>query len=80
MGTLTRAIGVLVVKAIGSFAQKPIRVSLDVCRQTLEMNFIGVVAITQALLPLIHRSKSGRILNMSHALGLLLIVHKPNYH
>jgi NAD(P)-dependent dehydrogenase (short-subunit alcohol dehydrogenase family) len=45
--------------------QQPSEVSLDIIRQTLETNFIGVVAITQALLPLIHKSETGRIVNMS---------------
>jgi NAD(P)-dependent dehydrogenase (short-subunit alcohol dehydrogenase family) len=38
---------------------------LDIIRQTLETNFIGAVAITQMLLPLIQRSKAGRIVNVS---------------
>jgi NAD(P)-dependent dehydrogenase (short-subunit alcohol dehydrogenase family) len=45
--------------------QKPSEVSLDIVRQTLETNFIGVIATTQMLLPLIHKSESGRIVNMS---------------
>lgn len=45
--------------------QKPSEVSLDIVRQTLETNFIGVIATTQMLLPLIYKSESGRIVNMS---------------
>lgn len=47
----------------------PSEVSLDIIRQTLETNFIGVVAITQALLPLIYKSDAGRIVNMSSGRG-----------
>lgn len=51
--------------------QQPSEVSLDIIRQTLEINFIGVVAITQALLPLIRKSEAGRIVNMSSGRGSL---------
>jgi NAD(P)-dependent dehydrogenase (short-subunit alcohol dehydrogenase family) len=51
--------------------QQPSEVSLDTIRQTLETNFIGAVAITQALLPLIHKSEAGRIVNISSGRGSL---------
>lgn len=51
--------------------QQPSQVSIDLIRQTLETNFIAAVAVTQALLPLIHRSESGRIVNMSSGRGSL---------
>jgi NAD(P)-dependent dehydrogenase (short-subunit alcohol dehydrogenase family) len=60
--------------------QQPSKVSLDIIRKTLETNFIGVVAITQALLPLIYRSEAGRIVNMSSGRGSLTQHSDPNCH
>jgi NAD(P)-dependent dehydrogenase (short-subunit alcohol dehydrogenase family) len=51
--------------------QQPSKVSLTVIRETLETNFISVIAITQVLLPLIRRSEAGRIVNMSSGRGSL---------
>jgi NAD(P)-dependent dehydrogenase (short-subunit alcohol dehydrogenase family) len=51
--------------------QKPSKVSLDIIKQTLETNFIGAIAVTQILLPLIHNSEAGRIVNMSSGRGSL---------
>jgi len=44
-------------------------VSEDVLRETFEVNFFAVVALTQTLLPLIRRSPAGRIVNVSSILG-----------
>lgn len=60
--------------------QKSSEVSLEVIRQTLETNFIGAVAITQALLPLIYKSEAGRIVNMSSGRGSLTQHSDPNCH
>ena len=51
--------------------QKPSEISLNVVRQTLETNFIGAIATTQMLLPLIFKSEAGRIVNMSSGRGSL---------
>lgn len=47
-------------------------------RQILETNFIGVLAVTQALLPLLRRSPSGRIVNLSSPLGSMAIARDPS--
>jgi NAD(P)-dependent dehydrogenase (short-subunit alcohol dehydrogenase family) len=60
--------------------QQPSEISLDIIRQTLETNFIGAVAITQALLPLIHKSEAGRIVNMSSGRGSLTQHSDPSCH
>lgn len=60
--------------------QKSSEVSLEVIRRTLETNFIGAVAMTQALLPLIHKSEAGRIVNMSSGRGSLTQHSDPNCH
>ncbi len=48
-------------------------VTPDVLRQTFETNFFAVVALTQALLPLIRKSAAGRIVNLSSLLGSLTL-------
>lgn len=40
-------------------------------KQTFETNFFSVVVLTQILLPLIRKSKAGRIVNMSSIMGSL---------
>jgi NAD(P)-dependent dehydrogenase (short-subunit alcohol dehydrogenase family) len=41
----------------------------DSLRKTFDTNFFAVVEITQALLPLLHKSPAGRIVNLSSILG-----------
>lgn len=60
--------------------QQPSQVGLDIIRQTFETNFIGVVAVTQALLPLIYNSGAGRIVNMSSGRGSLTQHSDPSCH
>jgi NAD(P)-dependent dehydrogenase (short-subunit alcohol dehydrogenase family) len=60
--------------------QQPSKVSLTVIRETLETNFISVIAITQVLLPLIRRSEAGRIVNMSSGRGSLTQHSDPECH
>ena len=49
--------------------KKPSEQSLDVWRKTFETNLFGLIATTQALLPLLRKSASGRIVNLSSILG-----------
>lgn len=43
--------------------------SAEVLHDTFDINFFGVIEITQALLPLIRKSPAGRIVNLSSILG-----------
>ena len=43
--------------------------SAEVLRKTFDTNFFAVVALTQALLPLLRKSEAGRIVNLSSILG-----------
>jgi NAD(P)-dependent dehydrogenase (short-subunit alcohol dehydrogenase family) len=43
--------------------------TLDAWRKTFDTNVFGLVATTQAFLPLLRRSKAGRIVNLSSLLG-----------
>jgi NAD(P)-dependent dehydrogenase (short-subunit alcohol dehydrogenase family) len=47
-------------------------------RQTFDTNFFAVVALTQALLPLIRKAPAGRIVNLSSILGSLTLHSDPS--
>lgn len=47
-------------------------------RETFETNFFGLIAVTQAMLPLIRRSAAGRIVNLTSILGSLAEHSDPN--
>jgi NAD(P)-dependent dehydrogenase (short-subunit alcohol dehydrogenase family) len=51
--------------------------SLDVWRRTFETNFFGVIATTQAFLPLLRKSAAGRIVNLSSILGSISLQATP---
>lgn len=53
-------------------------VSLDTLRKTFEINYFGLVAVTQAFMPLIRKSKAGRIVNLSSILGSIAEHADPN--
>jgi NAD(P)-dependent dehydrogenase (short-subunit alcohol dehydrogenase family) len=48
-------------------------VSSRALRETFDVNFFGLVEVTQAFLPLIRRSDAGRIVNVASILGSLTI-------
>jgi NAD(P)-dependent dehydrogenase (short-subunit alcohol dehydrogenase family) len=52
--------------------------SLDEVRREFEVNFFGVIAVTQAFLPLLRRG-SGRIVNMSSVAGMLATPFLSSY-
>ncbi|RGP35549.1 SDR family oxidoreductase [Pseudotabrizicola alkalilacus] len=49
----------------------PGKASLAAVRRVMETNFIGTLAVTQAMLPLLRKSPAGRIVNLSSSLGSL---------
>jgi NAD(P)-dependent dehydrogenase (short-subunit alcohol dehydrogenase family) len=51
---------------------------MTVLRDTFETNFFAVVALTQALLPLLHKSEAGRIVNLSSILASLKLHATPD--
>jgi NAD(P)-dependent dehydrogenase (short-subunit alcohol dehydrogenase family) len=48
-------------------------------RQVLDINFFGVLAVTQAMLPLVRNAASGRIVMVSSGLGSLTWNADPNW-
>ncbi len=53
-------------------------VTPEILRRTFETNFFAVVALTQALLPLIRKAPAGRIVNLTSILGSLTIHSDPS--
>ena len=58
-------------------AQDPTTLDLDVLRTVLDTNVLGVVRVTNALLPLLRRAPSPRIVNMSSDMGSLTLQTGP---
>jgi len=54
--------------------------ALDAIEKTVRVNFIGSVAVTQAMLPLLRKAPSARIVNVSSGLGSLTKNADPNSH
>jgi NAD(P)-dependent dehydrogenase (short-subunit alcohol dehydrogenase family) len=54
---------------VDEFGRKPSEQTLDTWRKTFDTNLFAVVAVTRALLPLLHRSVAARIVNVSSLLG-----------
>lgn len=63
---------------IFDFADGPPGVaSIDAVRRVMEVNFIGTLAVTQAMLPLLRQAPAGRIVNVSSSLGSLTLNGDP---
>ena len=60
-------------------ASKASQASLDEIRTIFETNVLGVLAVTQAMLPLIRLSDAGRIINISSAVGSLALNSDPDF-
>ncbi|MEU4286511.1 SDR family oxidoreductase [Nocardiopsis dassonvillei] len=58
-------------------AQDPTTLDLDVLREVLDTNVFGVVRVTNAMLPLLGRASSPRIVNMSSNMGSLTLRTGP---
>lgn len=56
----------------------PSKASLDAVRRVMDTNFIGTLAVTQAMLPLIRSAPAGRIVNLSSSLGSLTLNGDPD--
>lgn len=56
----------------------PGKASLEAVRRVMETNFLGTLAVTQAMLPLLRKSQAGRIVNLSSSLGSLTLNGDPS--
>jgi NAD(P)-dependent dehydrogenase (short-subunit alcohol dehydrogenase family) len=63
---------------IGEWGGKPSDVDLAKVREIYETNLFGPIALTQAMLPLLRKSKHGRIVNVSSSLGSLTLATQPD--
>ena len=52
--------------------------SPDAVRRILNTNFVGTLAVTQAMLPLLRKSPAARIVNLSSSLGSLALNGDPD--
>jgi NAD(P)-dependent dehydrogenase (short-subunit alcohol dehydrogenase family) len=57
----------------------PSTASLDDVRAVFETNVLGVIAVTQAMLPLLRAAPAGRIVNVSTRLGSLTAITDPAF-
>ncbi|MET3545689.1 NAD(P)-dependent dehydrogenase (short-subunit alcohol dehydrogenase family) [Paenibacillus favisporus] len=55
----------------------PSQLELSVLKETFETYFFGMFAVTRAMLPLLKKSPSGRIVNLSSGLGSLTMNSDP---
>src|SRR6266545_3605208 len=53
--------------------------SLDEVRAVFETNVFGVIAVTQAMLPLLREAPAGRIVNVSSRVGSMTVISDPAY-
>jgi NAD(P)-dependent dehydrogenase (short-subunit alcohol dehydrogenase family) len=58
--------------------QRPSQVPVEALARTFATNVYAIVALTNALLPLIRRSAAGRIVNLSSGLGSLALTSDPD--
>jgi NAD(P)-dependent dehydrogenase (short-subunit alcohol dehydrogenase family) len=61
----------------GGWAGKPSETSVAALRTVYETNVFGVVAVTNAMLPLLRRAPAGRIVNLSSELGSITETMNP---
>ena len=62
-----------------SRSTRPSNVSLDEVRTVLETNVFGVLAVYQAMLPLLREAPAARIVNVSSGVGSLTLNSDPAY-
>lgn len=55
----------------------PSSASIEAVRRVMDINFIGALAVTQAMLPLLKEAPAGRIVNLSSSLGSLTLNADP---
>jgi NAD(P)-dependent dehydrogenase (short-subunit alcohol dehydrogenase family) len=67
--------------SVEEYAQstRPSVVSLDEVRAAFETNVFGVLAVTQAMLPLLREAPAARVVNVSSGVGSLTRVADPAY-
>ena len=62
----------------GGMPQNPTEVDPETVRTVVDTNVIGVIRVTNAMLPLLRRSAAPRIVNMSSSVGSLTLQNAPD--
>ncbi len=62
---------------VDTFGRKVSEQGIDIWRKTFDTNVFGLIATTQAFLPLLHTSDAGRIVNVSSMLGSMALHSDP---
>ena len=57
----------------------PTQAEEDAVMRTMQTNFMGALSVTRRMLPLIHKSPAGRIVNVSSGLGSLTLNADPKW-
>jgi NAD(P)-dependent dehydrogenase (short-subunit alcohol dehydrogenase family) len=57
--------------SIGAVESSPSTAKMADIRATFDVNFFGLIAVTQAMVPLMKKSEAGRIVNLTSILGSL---------
>jgi NAD(P)-dependent dehydrogenase (short-subunit alcohol dehydrogenase family) len=63
---------------IGDFGATPSGADLAKVREVYDTNVFGPMALIQAMLPLLRKSKHGRIVNVSSSLGSITLAGQPD--
>lgn len=81
LGERTDSLDVLINNAgiRGVFPQPPSSVSVDEIRKVFDTNFFGAIAVTQAFLGLLKKSKAPRIVNVTSGLASLTLHNDPSW-
>lgn len=64
--------------ARGDGSGRPSETTLRTLREVFETNVFGIVAVTNAMLPLLRRAPSGRIVNLSSEVGSITAMTNPD--
>jgi NAD(P)-dependent dehydrogenase (short-subunit alcohol dehydrogenase family) len=65
--------------AIAQDTAPPSQTSIDLMRRTYETNVFGLLAVTQAMLPLLRKAPAARIVNMSSGAGSFARTTSPDW-
>jgi NAD(P)-dependent dehydrogenase (short-subunit alcohol dehydrogenase family) len=57
----------------------PSKVNIQTVQAVMQTNYVGTVAVTQAMLPLLQRSGKAQIINVSSELGSVSLHNDPNW-
>lgn len=57
--------------------EKPSKIGIDIIRKDFDVNYFGAIDVTQQFLPLLGKSKSAKIINISSAVGSLTLASDP---